>query len=178
MQDESGAVIFGTDFDQDRYDEILFEYFLKKNRTLAPRFSNFAKIDDEMQIERELFRVKWFDYRFIHPVSATYLFAYHWDKQYRLSYSKNVSRDAAENIRVQKDADLFKCPQAYITAMIRGRRITDAMGVPYEFAIAAGIKHTLRFWKRSHLPRPTQIFGDWVCEAIIADWNERKAELV
>ncbi len=52
--------------------------------------------------------------------------------------------------------------------------MADAIGTPYDFAFEAFFRHTLRYWKQEHLPRPWQIFNDWVCDAVTKEWAEAK----
>ncbi len=109
MQDDSGNTIFGTDLTWDQYDRLMYERVTAK----------------WVEFERELFRAKWFDYRFMHPVAATYVAAYHFDRVYRQIYARNVNRETAEHIRVQKQPDLFECSKMFSTAIWRtanGRR--------------------------------------------------------
>lgn len=176
MQDDTSATIFGTDLSWDRYDELMLDYFVKRLRIRLtnPRFMSAEKFDGEIRLEVDLFRKKWFDYRFLHPVAATYLYAHHYERAYRNAFGRNIDRNAAEHIKVLKHEDLFQCKQEFITSIWRGRQIVDAIGAPYDFAIESGIRNTLRWWKQRHLPRPGQIFNDWVCETIVAEWEERK----
>jgi hypothetical protein len=177
MQDDDGKTIFGTDLDFDRCDELMFDFYLKKLRISAekgPSYSNFRKFDELTHLETALFRKKWFDYRYLHPVAATYLYAHHYQVVYRQAFKRHISRDISEHIKVLKDEDLFNCPQRFVADMWRGRQIADAFGAPYNFVIEAGIRHTLRFWKQKYLPRPGQIFSDWVCDLIAAEWDEWK----
>ncbi len=158
MQDDSGNTIFGTKLTWDEYDLLMFERVTQK----------------WVEFERELFRAKWFDYRFMHPVAATYVAAHQFEKCYRQAYARNVSRGSAEYINLQKAPDLFECPKMYIIGVWRARQMADAIGAPYDFAFEAAIRHTLRYWKREYLPRPAQIFNDWVCDAVTKEWGEAK----
>ncbi len=158
MQDDSGNTIFGTDLTWDQYDRLMYERVTAK----------------WVEFERELFRAKWFDYRFMHPVAATYVAVHHYERAYRQAYARNVSRGAAEYIRVRKAADLFECPKMYIAGVWRARQMADAIGAPYDFAFEAAIRHTLRYWKREYLPRPEQIFHDRVCDAVVKEWGDAK----
>jgi hypothetical protein len=176
MHDDQGKVIFGTDLSSDTYDEIMFAHLIRWLRINIknPNVSSGAKIDGEARLELDLFRKKWFCYRFLHPVAATYLYAHFYQIAYRRTYARNVNRGTAEYIRIFSNEDIFKCDPPIVTSMWKGRQIADAIGAPYEFVIESAMRNTLRYWKQPHLPRPGQIYNDWVCETIVKEWEENK----
>lgn len=175
MQDETGETIFGTDLDRDRCDEIMFAYILKRMRVAAsPSFSNYKKFEEMTGVETELFRVKWFDYRFLHPVQATYFYAHCYDRAYRAAFKRHVSHKTAEHIAVLKKEDLFENEKRFVGAIWRGRQIADALGAPYPLFLEAAIRHMLRYWRQKYLPRPEHLYTDRVLEAVSQEWTEAK----
>lgn len=175
MQDEGGATIFGTDLDRDRCDEIMFGYVLTRMRVSAlPSFSNYKKFEAITGVETELFRVKWFDYRFLHPVQATYLYAHFYVETYRTAFKRHVSRDQAEHVKVLKKPDLFANDKRLVGALWRGRQIADALGAPYPFFLEAAIRNMLRYWRQKYLPRPEHLYTDRVLDAVQQEWADAK----
>lgn len=175
MQDETGAVIYGTDFSAERCDEIMFSFCLERLRLVPgalPSFSNYRKFEEMGLVETALFRKKWFDYRFLHPVAATYYYAHIYQAQYRLAFRRHVSHERAEYIRLLKADDLFSNAPRLVAALWKGRQLADAFGAPYEFVIEAALRETLRFWRQRYLPRPEQIYAERACEAVAREWTE------
>ena len=68
---------FGNDFTSDKYDSIALS----------------AISDKFLKNESALFSTKWFSYRHLHPVSATYLFAHLYTEEYRKVYQKIRDQD-------------------------------------------------------------------------------------
>jgi hypothetical protein len=177
--------VFGTGLTTEEYDFLMHTFIDKKYH----------------QFEVELFKAKWFDYRFIHPVEATYVFFQHYKTAYRNAFARNVDRERAEFVRIGKYEDLFdlknlsnsertsdgleqekraeiRKQKTFVTGIWRARQHADAMGLPYEFSIEACIRHTLRYWKQPHLPRPEQISSERVCQAVMTEWFEKKQNSV
>lgn len=181
MKDDSGATILGTDLPREQCDEIMFGYFLKRMRLQpgsSPSFSNYKKFEDMSFIETELFRKKWFDYRFLHPIQATYYFAHCYEQAHRIAYSRHISRDRAEFIKVLKKPDLFENEPRFINGVFAARQYADAIGAPYDFFIEASIRHRLAYWKQKHLPQPSHLYADWVCEKVFNEWEDSKRHRV
>lgn len=175
MQDDKGDPIFGGDTPVDICDELMFALHLAKLRLqpgCLPSFANYKKFITAGQLETELFRRKWFDYRFLHPVVATYVYAHYFTRIYRQLFAKHVSRRDSEYIRVFKDEDLFQCDTAIISGVWRARQVADAIGAPYPFVIEAGFRLRLNYWKQKYMPRVNHIYADWIIEKTIDEWEE------
>ena len=166
------APIFGADKSWFEYD------------CLTRQFGISTKILD---VEPALFSVKWFDYRFMHPAQATYVYFSHYERAYRAAFSRHVDHEIADVIKLKKFDDLFdlknlalktakevKKAKMYISGIWNARAHADAMGLPYDFAIEAQIRHTLKYWDQKFLPRPAAISSDRVCEAVQLEWIEKK----
>lgn len=126
------------------------------------------------QMELSLFTSKWFDYRFMHPSEATYLYAHHWERVYRRFYKMNVDAQRADVIKVFNKSNIFK-DKANLPGLWRGRQHADGLGIPYDLYITLAFKENLRFWNRSHLPRPQHCYSGRVIEAIQQAWPEHQA---
>jgi hypothetical protein len=112
---------------------------------------------DVLARERELATQKWFDYRFMTPLSATMLFA----RLYRTGFR--------EHVRSHLDLELAKRvtgvslhapdrPSSTFTQLWLARQKADQLGVPYEFVIQFGFDFAGRR-KRKYPPRPIQLFA-------------------
>jgi hypothetical protein len=130
------------------------------------------------EVERPLYRGKWFDYRFLNPVQATYLYAHHFEKTYRREYRSNISGRAAEYIRIFKNKDVFLEPKAKVSALWRGRQVADAMGMPYDLYLDRAFHWMLRFWNQKHLPRASQLYTDLVTDRTAVDWEARQNDVL
>lgn len=130
---------------------------------------------DWCELDRELFRVKWFDYRFLNPVQATYLYAHEFEKAYRYAYRRHKDATAADHIRVFKVEDIFQGSRHILSGLWRGRQVADAMGMPYAVYLNLAFHWTLRWWQQRHLPRPAQLYCDRVIDRVPADWESHQA---
>ena len=159
MQNENEQeAVFGLDLPAEEYDRLMFLHVRK----------------DWQKFEGPLFTSKWFDYRFMNPVAATYQYAADYVRVYKLFFRATIDRAAAEFVRPLKDPDLFKCPQTTISAIWRGRQHADAMGMPYTVYQTLAMESVLKYWKQRHLPRPCQLYSNQVCERVAAEWEKRQ----
>jgi hypothetical protein len=144
-------------------------------------------------VEAALFRGKWFDYRFMNPVQATYLYAHYFAKFYRMAFSSNIDSITAEFISPLPAGDWFALPvktdkqtdkqfdaavkkrKTLISGLWRGRQVADAMGVPYDLYLERAFHWTLRYWQQAHLPRPQHLYSDLVTDRTAIDWEERQS---
>lgn len=132
---------------------------------------------DWREFEGMLFTSKWFDYRFMNPVVATYVYAHEYVKAFRAAYRVTFDARACEGprpITPMKHHDLFRCSQPFISAIWRGRQHADAMGIPYDVYLELAFEGNLRFWKQAFLPRPAQFYSGEVCKYIAERWEDRQ----
>lgn len=122
--------------------------------------------------EAGLLRKRWFDYRGLHPVAATYLYAHHYVLQTRKFYTENIDARTADSARAFVPDDVFMSRD--LTSMWLARRATDALGIPYPFALQ--FAHT-RFINRlqPRFPRPNQLYGEEFEADLSLAWKERVA---
>jgi hypothetical protein len=115
---------------------------------------------------------KWFDYRFLNPVQATYLFAHEYRKAFRDAFAANFDTARAPYVKCFKHADLFQCNPQIVTGVWRARQVADAMGMPYGVYLSLAFKWNLRYWKRHTMPRPQNLYSDLVTDRAAIDWAE------
>ena len=152
MTDE---VIFGLDVSRIEADRLALKFIRK----------------DWMEVERALITGKWFDYRFLSPVAATYLFAHEFKKIYRATYKLNVDSERGEHVKPLPE-DLFKAPKNVVSGIWRARQVADAMGMPYNVYLGRAYHWSLRYWNHRHLPRPQQLYTDMITDRTAVDWEE------
>ena len=130
----------------------------------------------DFKIEPELYMTKWFDYRVLHPVQATYLFADEYTQAARGYHKRNRDVRAAPFIKPYSGKDLFtlepepelrqitrgknagkfkrdKSPnvaKSVFKALWRARQSADRLGIPYRFYCEAVMRlANERGWKRT-----------------------------
>jgi hypothetical protein len=126
---------------------------------------------DWADFERALSGGKWFDYRFMSPTAATYLFADEFKKAYRSAFAENIDTPSAQFITPLPE-NLFDAPRSTISGIWRARQVADAMGMPYDIYLSRAYHWTLRYWRRRHLPRPQQLYSNMVTDRTAVDWEE------
>lgn len=92
----------------------------------------------------------WFDYRELHPVIKTYMFAEEYRKTARMFYAMYVDAETASSVNGFSPDDIFKSTDR--AAMWKARELVDSLGIPYTFALLfakqwayeRGIKRWLR----------------------------------
>lgn len=153
MTDE---VVFGVDISRIDADRLASEFIRK----------------DWIEIERALQTGKWFDYRFMNPTAATYLFAHEFTKAYRNAYKRNIDTIRGEFV-TPLPADLFKAKaRSTISGIWRARQVADAMGMPYDVYLSRAYHWGTRFWQQGHLPRAQQIYSELIKDRVAIDWDE------
>ncbi len=143
-----------------------------------------AHIDQRwLRGENELYRTKWLDYRFYHPLKATVLFAEAYVQAVKAAIKRRYSIYKGMNARVLKDPDLFANAPTTVTGLWKARRLADQHGVPYDFWCRWAMNYAeARDWL--YLPKPTQLysvkpyFDDDVSmvEFIVDRWEVAKRE--
>lgn len=150
-------------------DEIVFG--LDISRIEADRLADEFIRPEWLDIERILLTGKWFEYRFLSPTAATYLFAHEFTKAYRYAFQRNIDTERGQYVKPLPD-DLFKAKQVKINGIWRARQIADAMGMPYAVYLERAYHWGTRFWRQRYLPQPHQIFSDLITNHTAIDWDE------
>jgi hypothetical protein len=165
---------------------------LETGRNEAARIMNRWVKNDWQAVESALYRGKWFDYRFMNPVQATYLYAHEFVKAYKQAFSVNIDSATAQFVKPLNVEQMFVEPEQKqdetekafrkrvashkmrTTGIWRGRMVADAMGIPYAIYLELAFHWSLRFWNQRHLPRPQQLYSDLVVDRATIGWEERQ----
>ncbi|PCI37995.1 MAG: hypothetical protein COB46_12440 [Rhodospirillaceae bacterium] len=126
---------------------------------------------DRLKLEGPLFYTKWFDYRYMHPLDATQLFA---DKFVEISkevHSRNFDIDEAEKMRFLSSKKLFEMKFRSLTSLWQARQYADHIGVPYDFYLRRAFDHLLKRGARKKLPRPNQLHDEKTLKAVDEAWS-------
>lgn len=158
MSDEATAV-FGVDIDKLRACEIM------------------TRLEDKLlEPERWLMTTKWFDYRFLDPVQATYLFAHHYREVYRRKYADHIDTQRAPYVNGLKAQDPFegqgKNPEG--VGLWKARQMADGLTMPYDLFVDIAMEWKLRRSKRKYLPRPLHLYEYDLMTAVNETWNDRR----
>jgi hypothetical protein len=135
------------------------EEFIGQNLTDAEcdliALTRFPKrlYDGESHLQQNCF----FDYRYMHPVKRTYLFAHEYMKSYKALYERyiDINSDGIYGLSRPKDP-LDNDPPRNKTAKLRtptclwvARQVADANCIPYDFYVNAALKYLFneRYYK-------------------------------
>lgn len=148
---------FGQDL-SDREAEILqIERFGGNERVFKKHFKK----------ELRLYQTKWFDYRVLHPVVATYLYAAEYRRLYKKYFSMTVDCEKAKYVRGFSGNDAWKIKNA--KGFTTGRQQADSMGIPYWFYISKAYESLYqKKWQR--VPIHTHLYSDYVIDFIGDAW--------
>lgn len=130
----------------------------------------------ESRIEPALMETKWFDYRRLHPMQATYYFVKCYNDAYRDFYRKAINAEAAPFVRGIKEHDFLDAKEKM--TFWRLRQNCDKVGLPYDFFLrfAMSRHHRVIGDGKVYAPRPTMFVKneELFAEAMIA-WEEQCA---
>jgi hypothetical protein len=134
------------------------EAFTGDNLTPAELELRALRVDPANRVgEASLAKTRWFDYRHMHPTTATYYFAHCYQKQTRRFYAETIDERLAPNIRAFQPQDIFMSRD--LTAMWHARRLCDTHGWPYtELLLFAQARFVAR--TQHQFPRPNQLYGE------------------
>lgn len=120
--------------------------------------------------EPELMRSKWFDYRLLHPVEATYLMVSEYTKAYRKMIATISDRDRAQHVSGVKGDNFMSGRER--NSFWKLRQHADALGVRYDYFMAAAMRWCVaNGWRQP--PRPSQIYSnEEMLGYIIEQWLE------
>jgi hypothetical protein len=128
---------------------------------------------DWLSFEVPLMSTKWFDYRQLTPVQATYLFADRYREAFKQNFRRYVDYARADYVKALRREDLFKCEPTIVSGIWRARQHADAMGIPYEDYLADALNRAMRV-HREFLPKPTQLYTDAIVEYVQERWEQRQ----
>ena len=111
---------------------------------------------------------RWFAYRSMHPVTATYLYAHLYKKHVVTFNERYVDIETASDARAFTPDDIFKSRD--MTGMWNARACSDRVGCPYavtlEFASKRAFERTFQRY-----PRPSQLYGQEFEMDLIDHWR-------
>lgn len=115
--------------------------------------------------ESELYGLCWFDYRHLHPVQRTYLWADYYVKAIQSIFRQTRDADTSAEVHPFRGQDLFRTAE-WIGALTARQKL-DRLGIRYDFALGyAMTRFSNRGWKV--FPRPNQLYG----QELIEDAND------
>ena len=129
--------------------------------------------------ESALMKKKWFDYRYMHFVEATYLFTKYYIQAYKNMKTKTFDFQRGPHIspfkgfKKDEPQDFLKISDRETVGMYRARGVADKLGINYEFYNDFAVKWCIEtmIWKRS--PRPSQLYSKPLLEDMVEAWRER-----
>lgn len=123
--------------------------------------------------EANLMKTKWFDYRHMHFVEATYLFSMYYSRAYSDMMVKIFNHDSGRFMKGFKGGDFLELSSREKIGFWKARVVADSLGIPYGFYCKAAVRWCVeeRIWKR--VPRPNQLFSKDLVEAVNEAWVER-----
>lgn len=129
----------------------------------------------EYKGEAELMASKWFDYRRLHPMQATYYFVKCYTQAYQNFYRKAINAEVAPFVRCIKEKDFLEAKERL--SIWRLRRLCDQLGVRYDFFLNFAMNHHYRMVAdggKVYPPRPAHLLRneDMIADAVIA-WEEQ-----
>lgn len=118
---------------------------------------------DLLSGESELYRTKWWDYRMMHPLTATRTFAAACVKAMQSALKKQVDLYIGTNAKILKKDDLLLESKATITGLWKARKAADSHGIPYEFWCHRAMEYAdLCCWP--YPPKPSHLYSEAVKE--------------
>lgn len=122
--------------------------------------------------EPGLMGTRWFDYRGLHPVAATYLYAHHYKQQTHKFYAQVVDIRTVEDARSFFPDDIFMSRD--LTSMWLARGAADRLGIPYPFVLQFAQDRFIARLQRN-FPRPNQLYGEEFEQDLQLAWQARLA---
>lgn len=156
--------------DTDALDELVFQTFSGK------------KGDNELvEGENRLMFTKWFDYRFWHPVEATRHYAAKYLQIHREFYLEFVDQHYKPP-KWARCLDVFNISydgeNSIIRSLWKGRRIADALCMPYGSYIRRAMRYRGDLWAQIYVPQPKHLYADWIVENVENDWHASRVATI
>jgi hypothetical protein len=112
----------------------------------------------DMKNEPQLYARKWFDYKFMHPMTATELFMKEYEIALRRGIRQRTDFNVAKFASVLKDGLLSDQNKATITGLWKSRRQADSMGIEYGHYCRFAMNYAL-LCNWTYLPKPYQMYS-------------------
>jgi hypothetical protein len=130
-----------------------------------------------LQAERQLYGMKWFDYRFMSPHDANMLFARTYQEIFRRKFAAEVDSQSVENVSGIHLRTIATNARER-SHLVAARQRADEFGIAYPVYIEAAFDFALRRGnKRKKFPRPNQLHGndasaDLFAKYVTGRWRE------
>lgn len=137
-------------------------------------------------LEPDLFRSKWFDYRFLTPFQATMLYTAYYEPIYAEQvqrYKTTAEAEYRRPITLEKILTEILKPEpatkakSNFSALNRGRAVADALGMPYDLFIRTSFDVRMRAWQNGQLPRPHHLYHENFVPRVAAEWEKHRAQM-
>lgn len=146
---------YGSGLDLEHYEVLMVQYVPAKDR----------------KIETQLMASKWFDYRLMHPMEATYYFFHKYKEAYRNFYRKAINFEAAQFVKPIKERDFLLSREAM--SFWRLRQAVDALGMRYEFFLNYAFDQKRILANGRPLPpRPAQLKTEEILTNAYLAWED------
>ena len=127
--------------------------------------------------EAQLMHTKWFDYRLMPPMQATYYFYHLYVKAYQHFLYKNVNSATSSFIfpfKGEAKLDFLKARER--TSIWRLRQLADLICIPYDIFLSYLFKFIYKMAPNGSIvvPRPSMMMKEDLIEKVITAWNELK----
>lgn len=132
-----------------------------------------AKKDRPYGDESALMSSKWFDYRFLHPMEATYLFYSHYVQAHQNYFKKAINHEVANNaypFKGEAKHDFLLAKEA--PSIWRLRKIADFYGIKYDFFCNGVFNNVYRvqFNGKVVAPRPAMLRNEDIVKTVYNEW--------
>jgi hypothetical protein len=126
-----------------------------------------------LEIDQSLMSTRWWDYRPLHTVEATYLFIHTYGLIYKEAWARDVDAGEAarDEVRGYKQHDqILDTDTTIANGWWRARQAADAIGARYSVFIRSIFTHARdNGWKE--YPRPDQLHSEAHLEIAVAAWD-------
>lgn len=145
---------FGSDLTEDDMERLALE---RVNRACLKR-------------EADLFATKWFDYRRMHHVKATYLFAEFFRRAIQAAVRRYDDMEKAPFVKGHRGDDILALRKADITGFWKARQAFDERGIPYGVGLAFAMSYCFSY-NRKYTPRPAHLYHPEMLAELEHHWT-------
>lgn len=127
----------------------------------------------ERKDESALMQSKWFDYRLMHPMQATYYFVQCYRNAYRDFMRRTMNHEAAPFAKAIKERDFLDSREKL--SFWRLRQLVDKLGMRYDFFLHHAMSHMHKMIGsgKVYAPRPAHLGKDEVLmERVVMAWDD------
>lgn len=133
---------------------------------------------DLLAEESSLYQTKWWDYRPLHPLAATYRFTLAYHDAYVRAYAKRKDVNAAKFVNPLKENNFLRGSTQAVTGFWRARQFADRLGTPYDFYCTRAMEYAaVCDWP--YLPQPHILYSSKsknqhgsMLEFIVEKWDK------